>query len=300
MSKGLGSGIPSRSDVSAVVVFFRPQEGSLQNLRALTAQFCRVIVVDNTPGPSGSSIRLDSQKYQGVTKLALGKNRGIAAALNIGIQTALREGSNWIFTFDQDSRIQDGYVESMLATCAQAERKLRVGMVAPQYQDPALGTFIPLVKSHAGNILECMTSGTMARAEVYRSIGPFEEDLFIDYVDIEYCLRARSRGFAIVQSSAAVLTHSLGQLRVRKFLGKELFITNHSPKRRYYIQRNLVVLLKRYFRTDPEWSLLKLKTLILDTFQVLIFEDQKLAKAGYMARALFDGLFNRLGQRVPL
>ena len=49
-------------------------------------------------------------------------------------------------------------------------------------------------------------------------IGAFDESLFIDRVDTDFCLRARRKGMVIIQSPA-VLFHSLGR------------ITYHEPLR---------------------------------------------------------------------
>jgi rhamnosyltransferase len=284
----------------AVVVTHHPSLEVLGNVSSLLKQFSRVVIVDNTPGAESHEALRSFEQDARCMVVHNGVNLGLGAALNVGIQTAIKEGAEWIATFDQDSRIRENFLGGMLEKFSEINLNVPLGMVSPVCEDQALGIILPPLRASSGEILGCMTSGAMLHADVYKTVGPMEEDLFIDYVDLEYCLRLRSRGFKIVESRDAVLLHSLGRLTVRTVLGKQLHITNHSPKRRYYIHRNRLVLVKRYFWADPEWSRLKLKTLILDTFQVLIFEDQKLAKAGYMARALFDGLFNRLGQRVPL
>ncbi len=226
-----------------------------------------------------------------------GKNLGLGAALNVGIRRAIEMGFSWILTSDQDSKISPGYVQSMLSTHDSLTGHTRVGILCPRYKDAELGITVPPFKAWSGDILGCMTSGAMFRAETFALSGPMEEDLFIDYVDLEYCERLRLMGFKVIESPDTILWHSLGRITIHPLFG---IVTNHSPKRRYYINRNRLVLVKRYFFKDPEWSLNKLKTLIFDTVMVILVEDKKLAKAGYMVRALYDGIFNRMGQRVPL
>lgn len=47
----------------------------------------------------------------------------------------------------------------------------------------------------------------MTRAEVFKGLGGFEEDLVVAYNDVDYCLRASDKGFLIVFTPYAVLTH---------------------------------------------------------------------------------------------
>jgi rhamnosyltransferase len=110
----------------------------------------------------------------------------------------------------------------------------------------------------------------------------------------------RAKGFKLIECRDATLVHSLGRITLHRLLGRELVITNHSPKRRYYINRNRLVLIKRYFFKNREWVLAEMKELVIGSIIILLIEDKKMAKAGYMIRALFDGALNRLGQRVAL
>ena len=256
--------------------------------------------IDNTPCCDTTDVLNDLERLPACTVIRNNRNLGIAAALNIGIRYAIAQGFTWILTLDQDSQIPEGYVEAMLSNCAQASEQSRVGMLCPRYMDVNVNVEIPKLRNSEGEIIGCMTSGSMIQAETFLFLGPAEEDLFIDYVDYEYCLRMRANGYKLIECPDATLLHSLGRATLRRILGRELMITNHNPKRRYYINRNRLVLIKRYCFKDREWALAKLKSLVLDSIMVLMVEEDKLAKAGYMLRAVFDGMFNRLGPRVPL
>ena len=70
-------------------------------------------------------------------------------------------------------------------------------------------------------------------------VGPMREDLFIDYVDVEWGLRARSRGYQCFGVCGAHMAHSLGELPIR-WLGRAY--PHHSPLRHYYLFRNAVLL----------------------------------------------------------
>jgi rhamnosyltransferase len=289
-----------RAPVAAVVITYHPPAAILQNIAALAAQVDLVVIVDNTPGSDAVAVLNELEHSPRCTVFRNGKNLGIASALNIGIRHAVSLGFTWILTMDQDSRVSNGYVEAMLSGYEGAASHSRVGMLCPRYLDSRLNVEIPKLRAANGEISGCMTSGSMIEALTFELLGPFEEPLFIDYVDYEYCVRMRLLGFKIIECPQAVLLHSLGRITVHRILGRELPVTNHNPKRRYYINRNRLVLVRRYFRKDRDWALTELKAMVMDSMMILWVEDHKFAKAGYMLRALYDGMLNRLGQRVPL
>ncbi len=286
-----------RNLVGAVVVSYKPSLELLQNVTLLIGQVDHVVVVDNTQDSDVFPALMNLERLQGCTVIRNNKNLGIAAALNIGFYEAMRLGFPWVLTFDQDSQISEGYVEAMFSGISAAKNRSRIGILFPRYLDKKLRIEIPMNRNAKGEAVGCWTSGSMIESAVFKSVGLFEEQLFIDFVDYEYCMRMRLMGFELIECPKAILLHSLGRITLHRLLGT---ITNHNPKRRYYITRNRLVLIRRYFRMDREWSITELKDLIMDSLRVLLAEDRKLAKAGYMLRALYDGALNRLGQRVVM
>ena len=55
----------------------------------------------------------------------------------------------------------------------------------------------------------------MTRAEVFRELGGFEETLGVAYQDVDYCLRAREKGYLVVYTPLAVIRHEEGGTRGR-------------------------------------------------------------------------------------
>ena len=286
--------------VCGVVVSYYPLEKVLGNIEVLRQQVGHVVVVDNTPQAHAPGILNDLEQLSGCTVIRNNQNLGIAAALNIGIRHAVSMGFEWIVTFDQDSQIRENYIEGMLSTYHNESCQNKVGILCPRYEDARLGILLHTHRANNGDVFACMTSGSMIRAETFQSFGPMDEGLFIDYVDLDYCLRLRSAGLKVIECSDTVLTHSLGRIAQHKLLWKTFTTTNHSAKRRYYITRNRLVLIRRYWLQDSEWAMRDFKGLIFETAKIVLVEKDKLAKAGYMLRAVFDAAFGRLGQRVPL
>ena len=124
------------------------------------------------------------------------------------------------------------------------------------------------------------------------------KSLFMDYVDIEFCLRVRQKGKSIVQAPA-VLFHKLGQIRFHNFMGFAFGVTNHSAERRYYITRNRLGLLMRYGK-DWRWGWRESRAMIFDAGKVVLMEDNKWEKIKAMLAGTRDALFGRVGKQVEL
>lgn len=288
------------SSVCAIVVSFHPSFDIVENIERLRAEFRRAIVVDNTCDGESEGVLQHLERIDGCSVIRNCKNLGIAAALNIGIRHALSGGVEWVFLFDQDSRICDGYLRAMLSTYRDVPDDRKVGILFPRYEDSRTEAVLPIHRTSNGDVFTCMTSGSMIHANTLQRFGLFDERLFIDYVDVEYSLRLRGAGLKIVPSEKAILMHSLGRISGHAVGGKKIFVTNHSAKRRYYITRNRLVVMKRYLRQDSEWVLADLYGMFRETIKLFLVEKHRLAKAGYMLKGIFDAVFNRLGPRVPL
>ncbi len=285
--------------VCAVVISYNPSLDVLKNIQLSLNQVAHVVVVDNTPQANVSSVLNDLEKLDACTVIRNHKNLGIATALNIGIRYAISKGFPWIMTLDQDSWMRDGYVEEMFSTYQDAVHGI-VGMLCPRYEDAGMGSAFSTLRSANGDVVVCITSGSMIQADTFSLIGPMEDDFFIDSVDHEYCLRMRAAGLKVIECPRAILVHSLGRITEHKFLGRTFSTNNHSAKRRYYITRNRLVLMKRYFYKDREWVIADLKRMVYDAVRIFLAEQDKFSKARYIVRAIWDAIFDRLGQRVPL
>src|SRR5262249_19594983 len=91
------------------------------------------------------------------------------------------------------------------------------------------------------NVLaDAIASGALIPAEVLQSVGLMQEDLFIDWVDMEWCWRARNlHGLQVIGIGDVVIQHAVGDDVVA--LGSRK-ITIRSPLRHYYMIRNAIYL----------------------------------------------------------
>lgn len=246
--------------VVAVVVTYNPDLEVLGRLVDKCApQVDAVVLVDN-----GDGVRLaDWLAYKAdtrVTLLPLGENKGIAAAQNAGIAWARSQGACQVILFDHDSEPPTDLVARLRVALADLEKKgEKVAAVGPRLIDSRWSegkTRSPFSRFDKLRMIGCyptngssyvtvdflIASGSLIPMKALDAIGGMIEELFIDYVDIEWGVRARQAGWALYGIWDVVMEHSLGDNRVA-VLGRTIRL--HSPLRHYYAIRNALWLSRR-------------------------------------------------------
>jgi len=291
-----------------LVVTFHPNDTVVENLRAMVRECGRVIVVDNG---SEAGWRESLRSMAGIEVMANTRNAGLAAALNQGMRRAAERGFSWVLAFDQDSRPGPDFSRALFATLRAHPEASRVAVVAanicetieggrehrwlcPHPWLPGAFTKVPLRGHDLPSVTMAITSGSLLRLADFAVVGPFAEELFIDYVDTDYCLRCRAAGHLIAVSSAARLVHSFGARDRRRRWGLTFTPTNHSPRRHFYIARNRPAMIRRHGLKHFHWLLFDLAAAGLLLVRVLAVEERKMTKLRAMIRGTIDGLRGRL------
>lgn len=285
--------------VVGVVVTYNPDATLARNLAALREQVVEVVVVDN--GTSDFEAVRRACGETGCRLIRNERNLGIAAALNQGYAAAAQAGAEWLAMFDQDSLPPGGGVAALLRLADAHPHGERIGVLAMTHEDRGTGRAY-----HApSDVLEegpgwrllrtTITSGSLARCETLRRLGGFEERLFIDFVDHEFCLRIRRHDWLVVEAPDVVMTHSMGASRVHRFLGRRMVLTHHSAWRRYFMTRNQLEIYRRNLLFEPLWCARGFATLALGTMVMLAVEDQAPAKLRAVLRACRDFALRRFG-----
>jgi rhamnosyltransferase len=289
-----------KKSVCAVVISYQPTVEFIKNIHALAAQVDEIIIVDNCSSRSGRAIIEESAAGNNVTVIYNHENLGIGSALNTGIRFAKERGYEWIGTFDQDSRITSGFVKKMLNTYDLYSDKARVAILSPQYRDQNTGRMIAGGNSSEDSLFKTlfttMTSGNFVKVNMFDLVGCFNEDLFIDYVDHEFCLRVGYAGYSILEVNGAILDHNLGDPTEHRVLNKIIIATNHAPHRRYYNSRNRVYLYKRYLLIFPAWVISDGWGLAKEIVKIFLFEQDRKRKAASIMKGIVDGLLGKMGK----
>lgn len=289
----------------AVMVVFHPDETVLENIRAIVRECGLVVVVDNG---SSQATRARITAETGVELISLGRNLGVATGLNRGMAWAAARGFEWVITFDQDSEPLPGLCAALLET---KDRLRNVATVGPQIEEAAsagkalwltvhpwsklLFTRVACIGRDLTDVSMIVTSGSLTSVAAWRSLGGFDEGLFIDFVDTDFCLRVKAAGLRIAVSAGARLRHRLGDRERRVLFGKSFFPTHHSALRHYYIARNRMPMLRRHGFAHPHWMGFEFMASAMWGFRMLAFERDRWLKTKAMLWGTWDGLMGRNG-----
>lgn len=287
----------------AVVVAYQPDAKILALLASMRGQFDRVVVCDN--GMTASVTTRDVRAREAdVTILDMGGNKGVAYALNRGVEFAVEQGCEFVCLFDQDSLVPPNFTADLLATYDHLSRSGHaVGLVCPIYRDVNTDLYSaqivlrPWSFSRAVNVRDeivpvtlAVTSGSLLHVRVFEHVGRFVEDLFIDYVDHEFCLRLRRAGYEVFMDTTVVMRHSYGEKQERRVGPLRMYPTNHGVLRKYYVSRNRVYCVRRYGRELAGFVMFEVLAALNDVVRVALFERQRRAKLSAILRGWRDGL----------
>jgi rhamnosyltransferase len=250
--------LPFAPDVASVTVAFNPDAARLAaQLTALQAQVSRLIVVDNG---SSRPVRRDLEPLlpQAVLArtqwLSLEENQGLARGFNMGVREARAWGARFALLLDHDSIPAGGMVGHLVAAHLPGDGAERVAATGPRVHDERDDREFPFIRlawprnrhlrcASGEGTVACdflISSGCLLSIEAFEAVGEFDETLFIDNVDLEWCFRARSRGYSLYGACGARLDHRLGDERLAILNRYEIVV--HSPERLYYMTRNRLML----------------------------------------------------------
>jgi len=288
------------SKTYAVVVTYKPNVEILEKcVNSLVNQVDRLIIVDNTPGKC--QLLENFRKMQNIEIAYLNDNYGVAYAQNIGIKKALEEGVDFVLLSDQDTIYPLDYVEKMLE-CFKDDR---VAAAGPLFIDAHTGKVQFFVKkglfgfkkiypkTGKHEVLQLIASGTIINAKFIPEIGLMKEELFIDWVDMEWCWRAVKKGYKIIGNADVVIKHFHGE-KSKKFFTKN--ITLKSCIRNYYTIRNGIYLALHSNVLDSyRRALLFLKT-FRNIFLFSLLSNNFLSNLKCTLKGFYHGLIGKLGK----
>lgn len=287
----------------AIIVTFHPNAGITENIAALRGQVDEIIIVDNGSGYDSKELLGQLARQPDVSIIYNQENLGIAAALNTGVKLAKAAGHDWIATFDQDSKVTPGMTSMMMKAYESYPEKEKVASLSPRYRHKvtrkvygnSLDSPDKEVLPYA-EVLVVMTSGNLIKASIFDVVGYFNEALFIDNVDSEFCLRCSVLGYKILEVKDAILEHSIGHPTQHKFLWKTPTTSNHSALRRYYIARNSIYTYRKFMFTHPMWVLKAAYGLLQVVIVLVLFEAGRKQKLAAIFRGVMHGLSGRMGK----
>ncbi|WP_413318800.1 glycosyltransferase family 2 protein [Agrococcus sp. 1P02AA] len=295
------------ADIVAVAVTFRPDEAAIGDvLERAAAQVGTLVVLDNASPPTDGQHWLDRVVLPAGVELERSPtNVGLGAAYNRAAAIAAERGARFVLLLDQDSQLDDGCVDALLRHADARAALGPLGAVGPTFVDARDGERAPFVrfgfplnrKVHAppGGDVDAdflISSGSLIPLSAIAAAGPFDEGLFIDSVDMEWCFRAKAAGLQLVGVADARMLHTIGDELVRLPGGGTMFV--HSPLRLYMMTRNRVALWRRE-GTPPVWTAQDVPRMLFKLARMTAFAAPRIRNARAMARGARDGWRGRQG-----
>ena len=235
--------------VVAVVLSWNGREDTLAALESLRG--IETVVVDN--GSTDGSADAVAERFPEVELIRTGVNLGFAGGNNVGVRRALDRGAEWVLLLNNDATVEPGVVDA-LAEAAAARPDAGVLACKVLYADSdrlwyAGAGFDPYLgrsrhrgfgRPDAPGAVEDTDRATGAGMAVSRvaieAAGLLDEELFLYAEDLEWSLRIRDAGFAVVYVPKARVRH-----RVSSAAGGA-----GSPTTSYYETRNMLAVVERY------------------------------------------------------
>lgn len=225
--------------IVAGIVLYNPDIDRLKlSINQLKKVVDMIYLVDNG---SSNIDEIDSLIDNKIYIIKNDNNLGIAKALNQLFDCAIRNHASYLLTLDQDSIFEEKRLRELLKYL----NLENVALLCPVINDLNRNKIVNFSDQYR-EICRCITSGTLMNLELCQEVGYFDEKMFIDYVDFDYCKRVINARMKIVQVKDAIINHEIGKRSKKKLLFWTVYPTNHSSKRIYYYARNILYYCRKF------------------------------------------------------
>lgn len=238
------------SKIAAGVIVFNPTDKMRfqKCIQSILYQVKKLYIFDN------STQDTDLDLPSSAIYMTCGKNMGIAYGLNCIMRTAKEDGFGWVITIDQDSILPDKMVHEYKRYVGTNDR---LAIICPQVID-VRRAYMKIEKGKKEQYVHgCITSASCTSLTAWEKVGGFDEWLFIDLVDNEFCKRLIASGFQILRLNKLVLNQEFGKIIPKTFKKQQFWIRmgrlfhNENiakfsykkfvdPMRVYYTNRNII------------------------------------------------------------
>jgi len=199
----------------------------LRSLARSTYPALTVVLVDNA-SPDGSPARLRAQ-FPDVVHLDAGSNGGYTAGNNRGIEWALAHGAEYVMVLNDDTDVDPECVSRLVAaateTGADAVAPLITYFDEPDVVWYAGGSYsrVRVMATHLHENERVAPSQQrmpitflcgccfLARADVFRRVGGFDETYFTYVEDLEFSVRMQRAGYRLLYEPSARVLHRIGR-----------------------------------------------------------------------------------------
>lgn len=177
------------------------------------------------------------------------KNFGIGYALNRIFEYASNEGYDWVLTLDHDTICPANIISEY---CKMLNLQ-NVGMICPSVIDKEIVTN----KWKSNNRIEvelvdrCIQSGALVSVSAWMDVNGFDEWMFIDFVDFDFCTRLKINNYNIYRCNNVTIDHQLGNREETRLapLFRRLYKLTGIRALNYFTYRNVFSQTRVFYST---------------------------------------------------
>ena len=275
--------------VAVIIVLYNPDTNDIDNVRRI-AQYNVGFVVDNSLIPF-----MDGETIGNMSYICNKANIGIAKAQNIALREILKGDYEYVVFLDQDTRVAVDYPSQIAMEFSRIDND-RLAVLGPQVVDAVTGgQYASAI--HKYEISEngfslrkhIISSGSCMSINALKDVGLMWGELFIDYVDFEWCWRAASKGYQCGVTSHLQISHHVGQRELS--IGKYKVII--SAQQRYFYQyRNFIWLIQKKY-VPLQWKCATCVKFLLRLVYFPILVNGGLKYWNNMIKGLEAGIWQR-------
>jgi rhamnosyltransferase len=307
----------STKRIASYITAYEDRNALLQCIEAISSQTVsidQIIIIDNSYKPL-----IDVREYTNLNICFkhFPENIGISGGLGVGIKLALESSFDFLWTFDQDSKPEPDALEKLIYQYDIISSKgNKIGVIGPLPVDMVTGQSwhgiifdryrfkeSPYAES-SEDFYKCdaiITSGSLINLHAAQQVPLPRKDLFIDSVDWDYCMSFKQNGYEIILAKKAILNHRFGNVKEVKsiFKRRKISIYHYSSLRYYYMCRNHTFIETRLsISTKSIVSSIsqRIKSLIILSIKILIYEEMRWVKIWACLIGTFDGFRGKLGK----
>jgi acetyltransferase-like isoleucine patch superfamily enzyme/GT2 family glycosyltransferase len=268
--------------ISVIVIYFPDVDKVTSNIKQFINEIDKLVVWNNTPISERGKYKIEMPEYEDkIIYLSTDKNEGTAIAYNKAAEWGLANNYDYLLIMDQDS----------------------IWINFNQYKQVALNYLLanpnaiitPVINkrftsSTIREIDTCISSGMLFPLTLYTYVGMFEEKLFVEGVDWDYCLRAKILNIKIIEMPWGCLQQQFGNTIYSKTF--HCYTRGDSPARTYNIILNHILIIKKYhaIMRMHEIKMIIWNYIIARFFKIILLEEDKMRKCWAIIKSCYIGL----------
>lgn len=276
---------PSIKNITVLIVSYNPDNRLKKSVNVLRQiGLSKIVIVDNSDLIYASSLELGDC----TTIIENKKNLGIAKALNLGFEYIRSTDAKWVLTLDQDSLPIGNILDIYSQIYKNYKEKSYIGQIGVSYSnaDTVVDDVFDVTFKKVKTLI---TSGTLVSIKAYGATDGFNNDLFIDSVDLDFNLKLLISKYVSLKSNRVGLIHECGVVKTKRFLFFLVSSSNHNEKRRYFMARNHIIITKKYLLKFPMWILKKNYFFLVSIIKLILVEDNRSIKLKNILKGIVDG-----------